>query len=193
MRRAPPPLATVVGALLLCGCAPVLAPQSFAGRAPELRPERFFAGETRSQGVLEAASGAPSQRFVVEGRGSATADGGFTLVQTVRFEGEVPRVRSWRMRAVGPHGYVGTLTDAAGDVSAEAWGDLLHLRYRLKSVPFGSMEQWLYLQADGRTVMNEAVVKVAGVTVRRLSERISRTAAAGDPAPEAPTTAGPTR
>ena len=173
MRRTPP-LPAVVGALLVCGCAPVLAPESFAGRAPELRPERFFAGETRSEGVLEAASGAPSQRFTVEGRGAATPDGGFSLVQVVRFEGEAPRTRSWRMRATGPHTYVGTLTDAGGEVSAETYGDLLHLRYGLKAVPLGAMEQWLYLQADGRTVVNEAVVKVAGVTVRRLSERISR-------------------
>ena len=182
MRRAPP-IAAVVGALLVCGCAPVLAPQSFAGRTPELRPERFFAGETRSQGVLEAANGAPSQRFTVEGRGAATPDGGFSLVQVVRFEGEAPRTRSWRMHATGPHTYAGTLTDATGDVSAEAYGDLLHLSYRLKIAPLGSMEQWLYLQADGRTVVNEAVVKVAGVTVRRLSERISRTAPAEVAAP----------
>ena len=96
------------------------------------------------------------------------------------------------MHATGPHTYAGTLTDATGDVSAEAYGDLLHLRYRLKIAPLGSMEQWLYLQADGRTVVNEAVIKVAGVTVRRLSERISRTAPA-EAAPSAPSRAATPR
>ncbi len=36
------------------------------------------------------------------------------------------------------------------------------------------MEQWLYLQPDRRTVLNEATVRVAGLVVARLSERISR-------------------
>ena len=184
-----PPGLAALSALLLTACAPVLAPEAFAGRAPEMRPERFFAGETRSQGVLEAPGGAPSQRFTVEGRGAATADGGFTLVQVVRFEGAAPRTRSWRMRAVGPHTYAGALTDATGEVSAEAYGDLLHLRYRLKAAPLGTMEQWLYLQADGRTVMNEAVIQVAGVTVRRLSERISRAGPAEAAAEPGPSTA----
>ena len=41
--------------------------------------------------------------------------------------------------------------------------------------PFGgSMEQWLYLQPDGRTVMNQATIRVFGPVVAHLSERISR-------------------
>jgi hypothetical protein len=35
------------------------------------------------------------------------------------------------------------------------------------------MEQGLYLQPDGRTVMNEAAVSVSGVVVAHLSERIA--------------------
>jgi hypothetical protein len=181
--------AALAAAALLAGCAPTLAPADFAERRPELRPERFFAGETRSQGVLEAASGAPSQRFTVAGHGEALPDGGFRLDQRVAFEGRPPRMRSWRLRATGPHQYEGVLTDAAGPVRAEAYGDLFHLRYRLKGVPFGAMEQWLYLQADGATVVNEAVVRIAGVPVRRLSERISRT---GPPPSPPPTTLPPT-
>ena len=43
--------------------------------------------------------------------------------------------------------------------------------------PFaGSMEQWLYFQPDGRTVLNEATVRVAGIVVAHLSERISHEA-----------------
>ena len=36
------------------------------------------------------------------------------------------------------------------------------------------MEQWLYLQPDGRSVMNEATVRVFWVVVAHLSERITR-------------------
>ena len=179
-----PRLVCLLSVMVLAGCAPVLAPERFEGRAPFMRPERFFLGETRSQGVLEAASGAPSQRFTVAGRGRLLPDGSLVLDQHIAFEGEPARDRSWRLRPTGPHTYAGSLTDASGPVEAQAYGDLFHLRYPLKGVPFGAMEQWLYLQADGETVVNEAVVRIGGVTVRRLSERISRSGStpAGAPA-----------
>jgi hypothetical protein len=52
-------------------------------------------------------------------------------------------------------------------------GNLFHLRYLLKR-PAVYMEQWLYLQADNRTVLNEGRISIAGVTIARLSERITR-------------------
>ena len=124
--------------------------------------------------MLEDASGAPLQRFTVRGRGEAQPDGAFRLDQTLAFEGKPTRTRAWLIRSTGPHSYTATLTDAAGPFPAAAYGDLFHLRYRLRGVPTGTVEQWLYLQSDGRTVVNELVAKVAGVTVRRVSERISR-------------------
>ena len=165
--------ALLVGAALLGGCASVLRPSDFAGGEPQMRPEVFFEGRTRSSGVLEAASGAPSRRFHVEGRGRRLADGRFELVQTVAMDGGAPRTRTWVMTPQGPHDYVATLSDASGPVRGQAYGDLFHLTYPLKGLPFATMEQWLYLQPDGGTVVNEAVVRIAGVPVRRLSERIS--------------------
>ena len=170
--------ASLLAAVGLAGCAPVLAPESFAGREPVMDPLAFFAGPTRSRGVLEAASGAPSERFTVEGEGRTLPGGGFELIQRVAFQGKPERTRRWVLRRTGPHAYTGTLTDASGPVRAEAYGDLFHLSYPLKGVPFGAMEQWLYLQPDHTTVVNEAVVRIAGVAIRRLSERISRVNAA---------------
>jgi hypothetical protein len=168
------PAAAVLAAIALGGCAHPLDPAHFEGGRPEMRPERFFLGETRSSGVLEAPSGAPLRRFQVEGHGSPLPDGGVRLQQTVRMDGQAPTTRTWELHANGAHGYGGSLTDASGAVAGEAYGELFHLRYPLRGLPFGRMEQWLYLQPDGRTVMNIAVASVAGVPVRRLSERISR-------------------
>jgi hypothetical protein len=143
-----------------------------------MRPEQFFEGATRSTGVLETAAGAPSQRFSVQGKGHALPDGRFELDQRIAFEGKPATHRRWVMSRQGPHHYVSSLTDAGGPVKAEAYGNLFHLAYPMKSLPFGGVEQWLYLQPDDCTVMNEVVVRVAGLVVRRLSERISRVGAA---------------
>ncbi len=143
-----------------------------------MRPEAFFAGTTRSLGVPETRSGAPSHVLHVEGHGVAQADGAFRRDQTVSFDGQAPQRRTWLLRACGPHGYRASLTDASGEVVGEAYGSLFHLRYPYR--PLARIEQWLYLQPDGQTVLNEGVATVARVVVARLSERISRE----DPTPQ---------
>ena len=160
--------------LCLAACLPVRPINSFANQSPEMRPETFFAGNLHSRGILETRSGAPSATFHVESRGETLADGDFRLEQTISVDGQPSRTRTWTLRRTSPHGYTATLTDASGPVRGEAYGNLFHITYRTKSPAGGSMEQWLYLQPDGRTVLNEATVRIAGVVVGRLSERISR-------------------
>jgi hypothetical protein len=158
----------------LGGCKPALAPAAFSDGAPGLRPEVFFAGATNSTGVLEDRSGAPTARFHVAGTGLSLPDGSFGLDQRVSFDDDPTRTRRWVLQRLNAHDYGGTLTDASGPVTGEAYGNLFHLRYAMKTPFGGEMEQWLYLQPDGRTVMNEATVSVFGVVVARLSERITR-------------------
>ena len=125
----------LLAAALLSSCASVLPPSDFAAGEPKMRLEVVFDGETRSTGILEAASDAPSQRFHVEGRGRRLADGRLELLQTVTLDGKAPSTRTWVMTLQGSHDYAATLTDAAGSVRAQAYGDLLHLRYPLKGMP----------------------------------------------------------
>ena len=138
-----------------------------------MRPEVFFAGKTTSSGVMENSSGAPTRRLHVEGFGQVLPDGSLRLDQNVTFDEDKPVQRTWVMHRLDAHRYTATLTDASGTVEAQAYGDLFHLHYPMKSPPGGQMEQWMYLQPDGRTLMNVATVRVLGVVVARLSERIT--------------------
>ena len=160
--------------LLPGGCVPALPPVAFEGGGPEMRPELFFAGVTTSTGVLENRSGAPTDRLQVRGQGQALPDGSFRLHQTITLGQDAPMTRTWIMRRIDAHRYTATLTDASGTVEGEAHGDLFHLTYAMKTPFAGRMEQWLYLQPDGRTVMNVATVSILGFTVARVSERITR-------------------
>ncbi len=171
----------ILAAGALAGCAPTL-PLSTFDTGPTMRPEAFFQGRTSSWGVLANRSGGPSRWLTVHGRGATQPDGSFKLDQTIAWNSGKVDQRTWIMRRVGADRYEASLTDASGPMHGEVHGNLFHLSYPLKGVP-GSMEQWLYLQGDGRTVLNEGTVRVLGVTVYRLSERISR----DDPdAPESP-------
>jgi hypothetical protein len=146
---------------------------AFEQGGPALRPEAFFLGETRGSGVLQTAGGRPSRTFQVLSRGRAAADE-IIVDQEIRWgDGEVDR-RSFRLRQTGTGRYTGSLTDAAGPVTAEARGNALRLRYLIRH-PGITMEQWLYLQPDGRTVLNEGTVRALGIVVARLSEQIGKT------------------
>lgn len=166
--------ATALAAAFLAGCATELPPAAFDGATPEMRPESFFAGTTSSSGVFENRAGAPTGRFRVAGFGKSLADGRFQLDQVVSSDQGEDQKRTWLMQRLDAHRYTATLTDASGPVEAEAHGNLFHLRYAMKTPPGGRMEQWLYLQPDGRTVINEATVRVFGVVATHLSERITR-------------------
>lgn len=155
------------------GCAPAARLSAFASPAPILRPETFFAGRAHSWGVLATGSGAPSRHLRVESSGATLADGSFRLDQTVDIDG-ARRDRVWIIRRIDDHHYTATLTDASGLVRAEVDGNIFHLKYSMKGRLGVIMEQWLYLQADGRTVLNEAVVRAFGVAVVHISELITR-------------------
>lgn len=169
---APP---AVLSLLLLClaGCATPMAPPSFAAAQPVFTPEAFFAGRTHSWGLLQARSGAPTRTLAVEGLGAAQPDGSFRLDQTTHSQGKTD-TRTWMIRRLDAHRYEASLTDAAGPVRGEAYGNLVHFRYALKGKPGVTVEQWLYLQSDGRTVLNEDTIRAFGVVVYRLSELITR-------------------
>lgn len=160
-------------AICLGSCATALPPPAFEGGTPEMRPEIFFAGTTSSSGVIETRSGAPTRRLHVTGAGETLPDGSFRLVQRVSFDHDAPTMRTWVVRRLDANHYTASLTDASGPVEGETYGDLFHLRYPMRSPLRGEMEQWLYLQPDGRTVVNEASVSVFGITVARVSERIT--------------------
>lgn len=158
----------------VAGCLGPL-PRPSVVEHPALRPELFFDGRTRGKGTLELLTGR-RRSFQVEGRGYTQSDGSFRLEQVVTFEdGEVDK-RTWRMVKLDPGTYTATLSDAAGPVSAEVTGNRFHLRYRLRK-PAIYMEQWLYLQPDGRSVLNLGTITLFGIPWARLTEEITKAGA----------------
>ena len=157
------------GPLVLGACAGD-AFRSESAAMPQFRPDVFFAGGTTGVGTLKVV-GRASVATYVEGTGRTLPDGTFQLRQRVTEGDKRPRTRVWRLRDQGGGVWSGTLTDATGPVTAEVRGNLFHVRYDGKGV---GVEQWLYLEPDGRTVKNTLVGRKLGVTVGRLEETIRK-------------------
>jgi Protein of unknown function (DUF3833) len=158
--------------IMLTACVRPAKLETFEGNKPSFRVEVFFGTTAIGNGVIQTAGGKPARQIRVESRGTTLPDGRFRLDQTI-YEGSKVSKRHWIMTRVDDRRYTATLSDAAGPVKAEVYGNVFHLRYLLKK-PFVTMEQWLYLQSDGKTVLNEGIIRMPGRTIARLSEIIVR-------------------
>ncbi len=158
----------------LVGCLglPPFSSHPVTAESPSLGFEVFFAGHTHGTGILDLLTGR-RQSLQVEGHGHLEADGSFRLDQVVTYEDGAVEKRTWRLVKRDPGTYTGRLTDADGPVSADVTGNRFHLRYLLRK-PAVYMEQYLYLQPDGRTLLNLATVTVIGIPWARLTEQITR-------------------
>ena len=165
---------TLVAVLLAAtaGCLADFPSQPARAAEPTFDPTSFFSGRTRGEGTLDLRAGA-DRSLRVQGIGRPEADGSFRLDQTITFDDGSVETRTWRMRRIRAGHFSATLSDAKGEVSAESSGNLFHLRYLLRQ-PAVYMEQWLYLQPDGRSAENLAQVTVLGVPWARLTETITR-------------------
>ena len=154
------------------GCLPSLAARPDVAPTPAFDPVVFFGGHTHGEGALEGRFG-KRRHLTVEGNGHQDADGTFQLDQAITYDDSTTDTRRWVLKRRSATSWTATLSDAQGEVTAETNGNLLHLRYQIRS-PRVFMEQWLYLQPDGRSVLNLAEVSVLGVPYAHLSETITK-------------------
>ncbi|MEO8333975.1 MAG: DUF3833 family protein [bacterium] len=139
---------------------------------PTFDPVQFFSGHTVGEGTLDVRF-ASKRSLRVESTGATQADGQFRLDQTITFDDGKIEKRTWLLRRVDDTHYSASLSDAKGEVIAESSGNRFHLRYLLRQ-PAVYVDQSLYLQPDGHSVLNQLQVSVLGVPWARLSETIRR-------------------
>jgi Protein of unknown function (DUF3833) len=163
--------AAVIG-LSGCGSEPISA---FKGGRPVFEPEKYFAGETHSWGVLETPSGKPME--VLHTRTKGNWDGRVLhFEQEIVFERGKSEHRSWLVRRLDGHHYSATGTGIIGTARGEAWGNVFHLDFTLDALPGNplgrvQMSQWMYLQADGVTLVNQDALSKGGLTVAGITEQ----------------------
>lgn len=163
------------GAVALTGCA-ALAPRDFA--EPRFDPIAFFTGTTKSSGVIENRGGSPTQRVETKTRGRLSGEI-LELEQDLAFSDGKRQHRSWRIRRIDPHFYEATANDMVGSARGEAYGNVFHWSFRLAlspGNPLGNvrMTQWMYLQPDGKTMINHTTIRKFGIVVAQVTEQFRR-------------------
>ena len=169
--------AAVLLAWALAGCASV-PPEHFAGTRPAFDPVVYFTGYTHSWGVFENRAGDPSRSFTTDCVGKFEG-GALRLDQIFTYEDGSKQERHWRIRRVDAHRFEATANDVVGTGTGEAYGNAFHWEYTVALKPGNPLynvrlRQWMYLQTDGRTVLNRGTVNKFGVEVAQVAESFRR-------------------
>ncbi|SHE92513.1 Protein of unknown function [Modicisalibacter ilicicola DSM 19980] len=155
----------------LTACAGVDT-EDYAGTEPRLDIGDYFQGETRAWGMVQDYSGKVQRRFTVDITGRLD---GSTLTLDERFtyaDGETDR-RVWTFERLDEHRWRGEADDVEGSVHAESYGHVFHMRYPLEVDIDGStwtfsMDDWMYLQPDGRLI-NRTTMSKLGITLGEIT------------------------
>ena len=164
-------------AIVFGGCASRQV-ASFKDGKPVFNPGEYFRGRTHSWGIIESSSGEPSQVLTTRTRGHWEGDT-FHFEQDLSFEKGKRQHRSWRLRRVDAHHYIATGTGIVGEARGEASGNVFHLEFTLDVAPGNPllrvyMSQWMYLQSDGRTMINRDTLAKAGAVVAQITEQFNK-------------------
>ena len=166
-----------VPAIVLTSCA-TMNVSEFKGGLPEFQPTKFFAGRTSSFGVMENRGGAPKQIVKTETVGRWEGDT-LRLEQDLILGDAKPQHRSWRIRKLDAHRYEATANDVVGTVQGEAYGNAFHWSFTLALSPGNPlanvrMSQWMYLQPDGKTMVNHSTIRKLGIVVAQVTEQFRK-------------------
>lgn len=171
-RRLPPALlVAALGVSALSGCLASQPPLGQASATPVFDPAEFFVGRSTGRGELSVRTRG-TEPVRVESLGTRLDDGAVRLLQTVHRGDDAPYERTWVLRRESPGRWTGSLTEAEGPVEAVVDGNELRVRYRTGT--FTSVSQRLLLQPGGMVALNRLTVRVLGVPIARLTERIEK-------------------
>lgn len=166
----------LMAAFAFSGCASMPV-SDFASDRPLLDPTVYFSGETASSGVMENRRGAPRQRVLTQTTGRW--EGGVLLLEQELEIGGRKQHRSWRIRKLDRHHFEATANDMVGTARGEAYGNAFHWSFTLALSPRNplarvQMSQWMYLQPDGRTLLNHSTIRKWGLVLAQVTEVFQR-------------------
>lgn len=150
----------------------------FKGRRPNFDPTQFFTGSTVSNGVIESREGRPKEVVTTRTSGRWQGDA-LRLEQDLVFSVSKPQHRSWRIRKLDAHHYEATANDVVGTVKGIAYGNVFHWRFALNLSPGNPLvrvrlSQWMYLQPDGKTMVNHSTITKFGIVVAQVTEQFRK-------------------
>jgi hypothetical protein len=147
----------------------------FENTRPIFDPLKFYTGHTRSWGVFENRGGEATQHPTTETWGRVV-NGELRMEQDLYIGNKPRQHRSWRMRQIDEHHFEATANDIIGTVHGETSGNAFLWSFTLALKPGNplfnvQMTQHMYLQPDGKTVINRDTIHKFGILLAEVTEQ----------------------
>lgn len=134
--------------------------------SPRLLLEEYFLGPVTATGIFQDRFGRVKRSFVVKMEGRWQGEE-FILEEDFHYNDGAKEHRTWRLRKVDGHHYVGRSDDVVGTARGESYGNTLHWEYDLLlrvadntwKVHF---DDWMFLQPNG-VLINRAKMSKFGI------------------------------
>jgi hypothetical protein len=170
-------IALCVAVCLIACCDHTPAQSAAPGTGPAFDPVAFFNGHTRSWGVIENRSGAPTQSIVTDSHGWIDEANQLRMVQQLSFQDGSTQERHWTLSRTGPNRFTATANDMVGSAAGETDGGMFRWEWVLARSPGNplmnvTMRQWMYRLDDGSAMIRTTVSKF-GIIVAEVTERFS--------------------
>lgn len=162
---------------LFSGCAS-MKPAEFEKGAVPGDPVQFFAGHTRSAGVVENRGGKPTARITTETMG-IWKDSVLNIEQDLYPEGGKKNHRSWKLRRIDAHHVEATANDIDGTAHGLLYGNTVSWAFRLKLqnrkfIRHARMSQEFYLMPGGQTMIIRSVIRKFSFVVAQITEEFQK-------------------
>ena len=171
------PVISILILFLASGCAS-MKPADFEKGTASGDPVQFFAGHTRSSGVVENRGGKPTVRITTETTG-IWKDSVLVIEQDLYPEGSKKNHRSWKLRRVDEHHVEATANDIDGTAKGLLYGNTVSWAFRLKLqnrkfIRHARMSQMFYLQPGGQTMIIRSVIRKFSFIVAQITEEFQK-------------------
>ena len=159
----------VVAVPMLSGCSR-MRPVDFEKSEPQLVFERYFAGKSSGSGIFFDRSDNYSLGLQVALDGSwDEATQTFTLHEVLRYSDGKHKERTFTIKKLDQHHYIGEAEGFEGKIDIEVYGNALRWSYVVVEEVDGSNwhlsgDDWMFLQPDG-TILNRAWISKFGLAV----------------------------
>jgi hypothetical protein len=171
------PIVALYIVAILAGCARKPEVPVSTDSSPAFDPVAFFDGHTRSWGVVESRSGAPTQRIVTDTYGAQDGTGRLRMAQRLSFQDGTTQERNWVLWRSGQDQFDATANDMVGTAKGQADGSIFHWQWVLARSPGNAlmnvtMQQWMYLMQDGSVTIRTTISKL-GFIVAEVTEQFT--------------------
>jgi hypothetical protein len=147
----------------------------FENSRPIFNPLKYYTGHTRSWGFFENRGAEATQHLTTETWGRVV-NGELRMEQDLYIGSKPRQHRSWRMRRVDAPHFEATANDIIGTAHGEASGNAFLWSFTLALKPSNplfnvQMTQHMYLQPDGKTVINRDTIRKFGILLAEVTEQ----------------------